>query len=285
MRRAVHDHDHEVQICQKKPRPVRRGGRCGHLADADAGQPPAGFPPENGRSYHLNDPKTISWALAYSKAVHSAFWGEAATDKEKEKLVSGFRSKILGQAANKKDGSKEHNLAKILLEEPEDGPEGVDMARKKLEELYEPEMVRKYVQAHLEYAASVIAPFLPDMSVQDIINTVEKDGEIPKKRIVIAKNLSEEKAELLRQAIQNARVQGFRFETSSKRVYSVPECMVHILGYIAQTKDSGPRPFPALKNSWTTSFWATTASGSTGRTAGAASSPPRIPVSRTPWTA
>ena len=80
------------------------------------------------------------------------------------------------------------------------------------------------------------------MSVQDIINTVEKDGEIPKKRIVIAKNLSEEKAELLRQAIQNARVQGFRFETSSKRVYSVPECMVHILGYIAQTKDSGPRP-------------------------------------------
>ena len=24
--------------------------------------------------YHLNDPKTISWALAYSKAVHSSFW-------------------------------------------------------------------------------------------------------------------------------------------------------------------------------------------------------------------
>ena len=46
------------------------------------------------------------------------------------------------------------------------------MARKKLEELYEPEMVKEYVQAHLEYAAKVIAPFLPDMSVQDIINTV-----------------------------------------------------------------------------------------------------------------
>lgn len=54
-------------------------------------------------------------------------------------------------------------------------------------------MVKEYVQAHLEYAAKVIAPFLPDMSVQDIINTVEKDGAIPKKRIVIAKNLSEEK--------------------------------------------------------------------------------------------
>lgn len=260
---------------------LRRGGRGGHLADVVAGQSSAVSPrktsgvssggiierevllPQRGRimdaneeiltsnmqsseliadGYHLNDPKTISWALAYSKAVHSPFWEKAATDKEKEKLVSGFRSKILGQAASKKDGSKEHNLAKILLEEPENGPEGVDMARKKLEELYEPEMVKEYVQAHLEYAAKVIAPFLPDMNVQDIINTVEKDGAIPKKRIVIAKNLSEEKAELLRQAIQNARVQGFRFETSSKRVYSVPECMVHILGYIAQTKDSGPRP-------------------------------------------
>ena len=33
--------------------------------------------------YHLNDPKTISWALAYSKAVHSPFWEKAATDKRK----------------------------------------------------------------------------------------------------------------------------------------------------------------------------------------------------------
>lgn len=192
--------------------------------------------------YHLNDPKTISWALAYSKAVHSSLWAEMETEKEREKLVSGFRSKILGQAASKKDGSKEHNLAKILLEEPAEGPEGVDMARKKLEELYEPDMVKKYVQAHLEYAAKVISPFLPDVTEQDIINAVEKDGEIPKRRIVIAKNLSEEKAELLREAIQNARVQGFRFETSSKRIYSVPECMVHILGYIAQTTTSGTEP-------------------------------------------
>ncbi|MFR1412516.1 MAG: hypothetical protein ACLSUW_09615 [Akkermansia sp.] len=41
-------------------------------------------------------------------------------------------------------------------------------------------MVKEYVQAHLEYAAKVIAPFLPDMSVQDIINTVEKTGDSQK---------------------------------------------------------------------------------------------------------
>lgn len=192
--------------------------------------------------YWLNEPATISWALAYSKAVHSSFWAEAQTEKEREKQVSAFRGKILRQAASKKDGSKEHNLAKILLEEPADGPEGVDMARKKLEELYEPDMVKKYVQAHLEYAAKVIAPFLPDMTEQDIIDSIEKNGEIPKRRIVIAKNLSEEKAELLKEAIQNARVQGFKFETSSKRIYSVPECMAHILGYIAQTTTSGTKP-------------------------------------------
>lgn len=191
--------------------------------------------------YHLNDPKTISWALAYSKAIHSPVWEKAHTVKDQEKMIAGFRSKLLGQAASKKNG-KEYNLAKILLEEAPEGPEGVDMARKKLEELYEPDMVQKYVQAHLEYAAKVISPHLPDMSVQDIMDSVEKDGSVPKKRIVIAKNLSEEKVELLRDAIQKARVQGFNFETSCKRVYSVPECMVHLLGYIAQTKTSGPRP-------------------------------------------
>lgn len=208
--------------------------------------------------YHLSDPKVISYALAYSKAVHSRC-GRTKTEKDQEKLVSGFRRKILNQAASKKNGSKEYNLAKILLQEPEEGPEGADKAQKRMEELYDPATVQEYVQAHLEYAARVIAPFLPDMSVQDIISAVEKDGEIPKRRIVIAKNLSEEKAELLREAIQNARIRGFRFETSSKRIYSVPECMVHILGYIAQTETSGAYPVAlarALKNSWTTSFWA-----------------------------
>ena len=192
--------------------------------------------------YHLSDPKVISYALAYSKAVHSPLWAETKTEKDQEKLVSGFRRKILNQAASKKNGSKEYNLAKILLQEPEEGPEGADKAQKRMEELYDPATVQEYVQAHLEYAARVIAPFLPDMSVQDIISAVEKDGEIPKRRIVIAKNLSEEKAELLREAIQNARIRGFRFETSSKRIYSVPECMVHILGYIAQTETSGAYP-------------------------------------------
>ena len=130
--------------------------------------------------YHLSDPKVISYALAYSKAVHSPLWAETKTEKDQEKLVSGFRRKILNQAASKKNGSKEYNLAKILLQEPEEGPEGADKAQKRMEELYDPATVQEYVQAHLEYAARVIAPFLPDMSVQDIISAVEKDGEIPK---------------------------------------------------------------------------------------------------------
>lgn len=193
--------------------------------------------------YHLNDPKTISWTLAYSKAIHSPLWEKAATEKEQEKLVFGFRRKILSQAVSRKDGSKEYNLAKILLQEPEeDEAEGAEAARKRQEKLFDPDVTRKYVRAHLDYAAKVIAPFLPDMSAEDIIHAVEKNGTIPKKRFVIAKNLSEEKAELLRQAIQNARIRGFSFETSSKRIYSVPECMVHILGYIAQTETSGPYP-------------------------------------------
>lgn len=104
-------------------------------------------------------PKVISYALAYSKAVHSPLWAETKTEKDQEKLVSGFRRKILNQAASKKNGSKEYNLAKILLQEPEEGPEGADKAQKRMEELYDPATVQEYVQAHLEYAARVIAPF------------------------------------------------------------------------------------------------------------------------------
>ncbi|QWO96702.1 hypothetical protein J5W49_03890 [Candidatus Akkermansia timonensis] len=52
--------------------------------------------------YHLSDPKVISYALAYSKAVHSPLWAETKTEKDQEKLVSGFRRKILNQAASKK---------------------------------------------------------------------------------------------------------------------------------------------------------------------------------------
>lgn len=192
--------------------------------------------------YQLNDPKTISWALAYSKALHSPLWEKATTEKEQEKLISAFRGKILAQAASKTNGSKEYNLAKILLSEPEAAPEGVNAAQQHLEKLYNPEKVTEYVQAHMEYAAKIIAPFLSNTSVDDIMETVDKNGWIPKKRIVIARNLSEEKAEQLRQAIQNARVQGFTFETSSRRVYAVPDCMTHIMGYVAQTEFTGPYP-------------------------------------------
>lgn len=56
--------------------------------------------------YHLSDPKVISYALAYSKAVHSPLWAEAKTEKDQEKLVSGFRRKILNQAASKKTAAR-----------------------------------------------------------------------------------------------------------------------------------------------------------------------------------
>ena len=43
--------------------------------------------------YHLSDPKVISYALAYSKAVHSPLWAEAKTEKDQEKLVSRLPAK------------------------------------------------------------------------------------------------------------------------------------------------------------------------------------------------
>ncbi len=62
--------------------------------------------------------------------------------------------------------------------------------------------------------------------------------------------------------------------------------MVHILGYIAQTKDSGPRPIAlsGLEKQLDDQLLGLTASGNTGKTAAGASFPPRIPASRMPWT-
>lgn len=82
------------------------------------------------------------------------------------------------------------------------------MARKSWKS-YEPEMVKEYVQAHLEYAAKVIAPFLPDMSVQDIINTVEKDGAIPKTSSL--PSLSEEKRNCCGRLSRTPASRGSRF--------------------------------------------------------------------------
>lgn len=191
-----------------------------------------------GDRYHLRDPKVVAWGLAFSKAQHSEGWDDL-DDGSREKRVMKYRSRLLAQAASKAEGKQEYKLAQLLLADntaiDNKTEDGVDIAHKKLEELYDQEIAEKYIREHEEYAAKIIAPYIEDMKYEEILQKIRQDGvERPQQRIVLARNLPEEKAEELKQALQDARVQGFKCETVHKRNYAVPNCLTHILGYVGQ---------------------------------------------------
>lgn len=190
-----------------------------------------------GDCYHLRNPQLVAWALAFSKAQHSEGWDELS-ERDKEKRVGKYRAKLLAQAASKAKGRQEFNLAQMLIDDKSEGYEnqgGGDIAHQKLKELYDPEMAEKYVREHEQYAARVIAPFIDGMSEDEVLAKIRQDGVArPLQRIVLARNLPEERAEELKQALEDARVQGFKFETIHRRNYAVPNCLTHVLGYVGQ---------------------------------------------------
>lgn len=189
--------------------------------------------------HQVTDPKTICTTLGYAIAVHSERWAKATTDKDKTKVARYFRSKLLAQALNDKESDKEHSLAQILISEE---PTHSDSSTKQ-DDKYLPEVVRDYQYAFLDYAAELLCPYLTGISKEDFIAKVKKqDGSIPKGRIVICKNLASWQVEKIKEIIDHGRIVGIRLEESSKRVYSSPECLTHVIGYIAHTAESGPYP-------------------------------------------
>ncbi len=189
--------------------------------------------------YQITDPKTICTTLGYAMAVHSDRWAKATTEKDKTKVARYFRSKLLAQALNDKEGDKEHSLAQILISET---PAHSDSSPKQ-DDKYLPEVVRDYQNAYLDYAADMLSPYLKGITREEFIAKVKKpDGSIPKRRVVICKNLASWQVEKIKEIINHGRLVGIRLEESSKRVYSSPECLTHVIGYIAHTAESGPYP-------------------------------------------
>lgn len=196
-----------------------------------------------GDRYHLRDPKIVTWGLAYSKAVHSGKWDQM-NETARDKMLVNYRSRLLRQAASKEDGNQDYKLARVLLDDKSDSAEsnnGLDEAHEMLNKLYDPEIAEQYIREHEEYAAQVISPFIEDMTYEEILQKIRQDGaERPKQRIVITKNLTEEKAELIKQALEDAHVQGFKCESVWRRVYVAPQCLTHVLGYVGQVTEGSP---------------------------------------------
>ncbi len=193
--------------------------------------------------YYLQDPKKNSYGLAYSIAMHSEEWKEKKTTREQDKLVLRYRERLLREAVAETKEGKAYNLAKVLLEEPEKAPEGVDRAREKLKKLYDAEKSEEYFKAYAKYASEVIAPLLPETTTVEIYDKIVQPGREKRRgRVVLAKDLTEEKVEQIKEALQKAQVEGITFETSAKRSYPSPICATHLIGYLGFPDTNSLKP-------------------------------------------
>ncbi len=193
--------------------------------------------------YHLKDINIITWGLAYSKAVHSNKWG-TLDEHGREKLIGYYRRRLLIQAKMPEPEQTEHeekreNLNVIYRSIFHDENKPTKGQSDQSKDEYNPSIVQLYVSEYINYAAAIIAPIL-GVSTDEVIEKLKQTGLKKKQmRVVISQNLPEDKAEGLRQALHNARVQGFQCERSWKRSYVAPTCLTHILGYVGyQTEGS-----------------------------------------------
>ncbi len=169
--------------------------------------------------YHLTDVKVITWPLAYATAIHRDHWLELEDEDDKDDYVAQVRTRMLKLATKDTEKGQEHNLAKILAEPEDKDANAVAAMQKRNEKLYDQVKVNQYILNHVRYAAETIAPHLPLESGQtladkeaELVNIIAGDGVVHKKRYVLAKNLTEEKAEIIKAAIKKARVRGIDFE-------------------------------------------------------------------------
>jgi len=94
---------------------------------------------------------------------------------------------------------------------------------------------RWYVEKHLDYACSELARPL-GMTAEELkklININEKPLDIS-----IAKDISSDLADQIKNLIKNKNIKGFRFDENMKRFYRSPTLLTHILGYEGKTAES-----------------------------------------------
>jgi cell division protein FtsI/penicillin-binding protein 2 len=95
--------------------------------------------------------------------------------------------------------------------------------RRKIRRVLPPQ---KIIEAHLDYAAEVIAPRI-HMGVRDFRDLVTSG----RKRVVVKKGLEMDLADQLEEALQARLIQGFSFERSQQRYYRRPTLASHLVGF------------------------------------------------------
>ncbi len=171
--------------------------------------------------YHLRDPKMVCWGLAYNIASHDAEWSNLEAE-QRTLLVRRTYQSLLRRAEKK--GVQDFSAAK--------GKGGTAGAREMLKESYDEKICEMYYRAHDELVAEWLAPCL-QTEPQVIIDKIRQDGSKSIiQKIVLARDLTEEKADEIRRLLSSARIRGFSCESVLKRSYASPESLCHVLGYV-----------------------------------------------------
>jgi cell division protein FtsI/penicillin-binding protein 2 len=101
-------------------------------------------------------------------------------------------------------------------------------------EILDHEQPEVIVDKHLALAVSLLASQL-NMPREELRKKIE---EAPGKRIPIAKEISEERADVIRGIVDQNWLQGFDFENSIKRVYCSPTVASHLVGFTMKASET-----------------------------------------------
>ncbi len=204
---------------------------------------------------HLREMSVVVNGLAYNHAVNDPEWEAKPGENDRRKLIAKYRHSMLDRVASRLSPDEKAELAR--QQDPKD-------PRAKLQLEYDLEACEKYFAAHDQLVAKVLYPYLsnieleikqPDgkitkrfMTEADIIERIaqpeaeaavreaEAQNKKPEKRIinkiVLAKGISLDTGEKIREALRRARVRGVTVQENMRRTYVVPEMLCHVLGYV-----------------------------------------------------
>ncbi len=210
--------------------------------------------------YHLRDPQMVLWGLANNIASHDYPEWSSLNAEQRTALVRRIRQALLRQAEKKRTPQPRESpfIWQALFRQAEKkgtdneasrGKKGVAGAREMLRNSYDEAVCEKYFSAHDKLVAEWLSPCL-QMEEQEIVDKIRQDGREKKiQKIILARNLTEEKADEIMRMLNAARIRGFSCESSLKRSYAAPGSLCHVLGFV-DFENEGVSGIEASFNGW-----------------------------------
>lgn len=215
--------------------------------------------------FHLREVTVVVDGLAHHMASQDERWKDCTDDKSRRGLVREYRGKLLENAlrrttaapkdirqmATDKKDAKSNRLRNYDPEVCRYYFELHDrlvatilhnfLSDQQVEIESEPQTAKngkKTATAEKKYRPLTVEDIIRKIDQPDVAEhnaQAEKNGGEMRKysnRIVLATNLSFDKADRIREALKAARVRGIKIESSLRRNYVMPGLLCHVLGYV-----------------------------------------------------